>query len=142
MIRLCADTRTEGTWITDDMIHSYTQLHQQGIAHSLEVWNPDRELVGGMYGLGIGQCFFGESMFSLETNASKVLMVHLAHQLDQWGYRVMDCQVESSHLLKMGARSIPRSEFLSILRAGVDRSPNQSSWQLQWQWPGPGGVHE
>lgn len=142
VIRLCADTRAEGTWITDDMVHSYTQLHRQGVAHSIEVWNPAGKLVGGMYGLAIGRCFFGESMFSLETNASKVLMVHLACQLALWGYRIMDCQVESSHLLKMGARCIPRREFLSILRASVDRSPNHSCWQIQWRWPGAGGVHE
>ncbi|MEX2474828.1 leucyl/phenylalanyl-tRNA--protein transferase [Marinobacter sp.] len=142
VIRLCADTRDEGTWITADMANSYAQLHQQGVAHSIEVWNPSGALAGGMYGLAIGQCFFGESMFSLEANASKVLMVHLAHQLNEWGYQLIDCQVESSHLLKMGARTIPRREFLSILRAGVDRSPSQNSWQSQWQWPGPGGAHE
>ncbi|MEI4850485.1 leucyl/phenylalanyl-tRNA--protein transferase, partial [Klebsiella pneumoniae] len=87
---------------------SYSQLHKEGVAHSIEAWNPRGELVGGMYGLAIGRCFFGESMFSLETNASKVLMVHLANQLREWGYRIMDCQVESGHLLRMGARSIQR----------------------------------
>ncbi len=143
VIRLCAEIRKkEGTWITEDMIHSYTRLHQLGIAHSIEAWNPSGKLVGGMYGLALGQCFFGESMFSLETNASKVLMVHLANQLSEWGYRIMDCQVENDHLLKMGARCIPRHEFLTILRASVDHSAKQRSWQIQWQWPGPGGVNE
>ena len=137
IIRLCANTRAEGTWITQDMIDSYGQLHKQGVAHSIEVWNPKGELAGGMYGLAIGRCFFGESMFSLETNASKVLMVHLANQLRDWGYQIMDCQVESGHLLRMGARSIPRSEFLSILRTCVDSSPDHSDWGFRWQWPGP-----
>lgn len=119
------------------MIASFSELHRQGVAHSIEVWNQSGELAGGMYGLAIGQCFFGESMFSLETNASKVLMVHLAHQLQEWDYRIMDCQVESRHLLTMGARTISRSEFLSILRACVDRKPNQRDWKIRWQWSGP-----
>ncbi|MEC7816077.1 MAG: leucyl/phenylalanyl-tRNA--protein transferase [Pseudomonadota bacterium] len=137
IIRLCASTRAEGTWITDDMVAAYTRLHRLGLAHSIEVWNPRGELAGGMYGVAIGRCFFGESMFSLETNASKVLMVHLAHQLADWGYRIMDCQVESQHLLTMGARTIPRSEFLSILRASIDRTPAHPDWTIAWQWPGP-----
>ncbi len=137
VIRLCANTRAEGTWITDDMMAAYGQLHRLGHAHSIEVWNRNGELAGGMYGLAIGRCFFGESMFSLETNASKVLMVHLARQLADWGYQLMDCQVESDHLLTMGASSIPRAEFLSILRACVDRKPGTSDWNFTWQWPGP-----
>ncbi|MBN7769412.1 leucyl/phenylalanyl-tRNA--protein transferase [Marinobacter daepoensis] len=137
IIRLCASTRAEGTWITDDMMAAYGELHKRGVAHSIEVWNHNHELAGGMYGLAIGRCFFGESMFSLETNASKVLMVHLANQLEEWGYQIMDCQVESSHLLTMGAKTIPRAEFLSILRACIDRKPDQSDWNLSWRWPGP-----
>ncbi|KXS51762.1 MAG: leucyl, phenylalanyl-tRNA-protein transferase [Marinobacter sp. T13-3] len=137
VIRLCANTRPEGTWITDDMLAAYTELHRMGHAHSIEAWNRNGELVGGMYGLALGRCFFGESMFSLETNASKVLMVHLARQLSEWGYQMIDCQVESDHLLSMGARSIPRAEFLSILRACVDRKPDQPNWTFTWQWPGP-----
>jgi leucyl/phenylalanyl-tRNA--protein transferase len=137
VIRLCASTRAEGTWITDYMMAAYGHLHRLGYAHSIEAWNRNGELAGGMYGLAIGRCFFGESMFSLETNASKVLMVHLARQLTEWGYQLMDCQVESDHLLTMGARSIPRAEFLSILRASVDRKPGTSDWHLTWQWPGP-----
>ena len=136
IIRLCASTRSEGTWITDDMIASYSELHHQGVAHSIEVWNQNGDLAGGMYGLAIGQCFFGESMFSLETNASKVLMVHLAHQLQDWGYRLMDCQVESDHLLTMGACTIPRSKFLSIIGTYADRKPDQTDWTLHWQWRG------
>lgn len=139
VIQLCATTRSEGTWITDEMIEAYQTLHAQGVAHSFEAWNPAGKLVGGLYGLSVGRCFFGESMFSLETNASKVLMVSIAHQLDAWGYRLMDCQVESSHLLRMGARSIPRADFLSILRKQVDSRPEQTSWSVDWCWPGRNG---
>jgi len=137
IIRLCGTTRAEGTWITDDMVTAYTELHRQGIAHSIEIWNRKGELAGGMYGVAIGRCFFGESMFSLETNASKVLMVYLANQLRLWGYQLMDCQVESPHLLTMGARSIPRREFLSILRSCVDQEPEMPGWQFSWEWSGP-----
>lgn len=135
VIRLCASIRAEGTWITDEMIDAYSELHRLGTAHSIEVWNQNGELAGGMYGVAIGRCFFGESMFSLETNASKVLMVHLAHQLQAWGYEIMDCQVESSHLLSMGATTVSRSEFLSILKACVDAKPEESEWNFTWQWP-------
>ena len=139
VIRLCATTRAEGTWITDEMMAAYSRLHRQGHAHSIEVWNPQGELAGGMYGVALGRCFFGESMFSLETNASKVLMVHLARQLAAWGYQLMDCQVESRHLMSMGARTIPRAEFLSILRACVKRKADQPDWTFTWQWPRPEG---
>ncbi len=137
VIRLCAKTRAEGTWITEDMIDSYVALHRSGLAHSIEAWNPNGELVGGMYGVAIGRCFFGESMFSLETNASRVLMVHLAGQLKDWNYELMDCQVESGHLLRMGATSIPRNRFLSILREVVTQKPQQENWEFTWRWPGP-----
>lgn len=135
IIRLCASIRAEGTWITDEMIDAYSELHRLGIAHSIEVWNQNGDLAGGMYGVALGRCFFGESMFSLETNASKVLMVHLAHQLQEWGYELMDCQVESSHLLSMGATTVSRPEFLSILKTCVDAKPKESGWNFTWQWP-------
>ncbi|HLV77479.1 MAG TPA: leucyl/phenylalanyl-tRNA--protein transferase [Marinobacter sp.] len=137
VIRLCASTRAEGTWITPEMISAYTDLHRYGVAHSLEVWNAQGVLAGGMYGIALGRCFFGESMFSLETNASKVLMVHLARQLTLWGYHIIDCQVASDHLLSMGARTIPRAEFLSILRTYADQEPEQDDWAFNWRWPGP-----
>lgn len=137
VIRLCAQTRAEGTWITEDMVASYSKLHRQGIAHSIEAWNPKGELVGGLYGVALGLCFFGESMFSLETNASRVLMVHLAGQLDDWGYALMDCQVESGHLLRMGAQTVPRCRFLSILRETVNATSGHERWNMQWRWAGP-----
>lgn len=136
VVRCCADTRSEGTWITPGMMAAYLRLHHQGVAHSFEARDARGQLVGGLYGVALGRCFFGESMFSLETDASKVVMVHVARNLELWGYRLMDCQVESDHLLRMGARSIPREEFLSILRSGVDTPPDQDAWQLKWQWPG------
>lgn len=142
VIERCGSLRPEGTWITEQMKQAYTRLHKLGIGHSFEAWNQAGELVGGLYGLALGRCFFGESMFSTQTNASKILMVHIARQLDHWGYTLMDCQVESDHLLTMGARVIPRQEFLDILKANVQATPEQASWQMQWQWPAQGPKQE
>ncbi|MEH6356192.1 MAG: leucyl/phenylalanyl-tRNA--protein transferase [Marinobacter sp.] len=139
VMRLCGSTRAEGTWITENMFQAYNKLHREGVAHSIEVWNPHGELAGGMYGIALGSCFFGESMFSLETNASKVLMVHLANQLRQWGYRIIDCQVVSDHLLSMGAQTLPRIEFLALLGRYTKQPPAVTEWQFQWRWPGPEG---
>lgn len=144
VIHLCGSTRPEGTWITDDMERAYIELHRQGHAHSIEAWNHRNELVGGLYGLAIGRCFFGESMFSLETNASKSILVHLCGELRRNGYQLMDCQVESPHLLRMGARTIPRSDFLSILERNIDHPPRHNHWRLEWTWQGkhPGEASE
>lgn len=136
VINRCADLRSEGTWITRDMKDAYTGLHELGFAHSFEARNRAGELVGGLYGIALGRCFFGESMFSEETDASKVLMVYLAYQLEAWGFHMMDCQVESRHLLTMGARTIPRAEFLSIIEKQVNEKPDQTSWNFRWQWSG------
>lgn len=136
VIHLCGSTRPEGTWITDDMEQAYKELHRRGHAHSIEAWNHRGELVGGLYGLAIGRCFFGESMFSLETNASKTVLVHLCGELRRSGYALMDCQVESPHLLRMGARTIPRRVFLSILEENIDHPPRQVGWRLDWTWQG------
>ena len=132
--RLCGSTRPEGTWITDEMETAYNELHRQGVAHSLEAWNASGDLVGGLYGLAIGRCFFAESMFSLETNASRVLMVHLAHQLQLSGYQIVDCQVASDHLIRMGATTISRRQFLSILEHNVDQQPDALKWAMDWRW--------
>jgi leucyl/phenylalanyl-tRNA---protein transferase len=104
-----------GTWITAPMLRAYSELHRLGHAHSIEVWQQDT-LVGGLYGLGIGQFFFGESMFSRVDNASKVALIHLCAQLQKWGFTVIDCQVSSAHLLSMGACAIPREEFQRLLK--------------------------
>lgn len=128
VIRHCARWESEdGTWITEEMEEAYYHLHQLGIAHSVEVWQ-DEELIGGLYGLALGRCFFGESMFSLKSNASKVAFAGLCRQLDEWGYAVIDCQVKNPHLLSLGAKCIDRSDFLSILRNNVGIRPNHREW--------------
>ncbi len=116
VIQACAGPRRseQGTWITPDMIAAYERLHRDGWAHSIEVWN-DGVLVGGLYGLAIGRAFFGESMFSLEANASKIAMLVLANLLDSDDFGIVDCQVLSNHLLTLGAQIVPRSKFASIL---------------------------
>lgn len=112
----CAGKRLgqRGTWITDDMTAAYVALHESGWAHSIEVWNA-ASLVGGLYGLATGRAFFGESMFSRESNASKVAMLGLCRQLQARAFELLDCQLVSPHLLTLGAVSMPRQEFRSIL---------------------------
>ena len=117
VIRACSGQRnyTSETWITDDMQEAYIELHQLGFAHSAEAWL-EGELVGGLYGLSIGKMFFGESMFSHHSNASKVAFVHLTLALKEQGYTLIDCQVASQHLASFGARDISREEFLHQLQ--------------------------
>lgn len=134
VIEACGNERSEGTWITREMRQAYIELHRRGMAHSFEAWNPEGELVGGLYGVAEGSCFFGESMFSRQTNASKVVFVHCLRQLEAWGYALMDCQVENPHLMSLGAQLIPRQAFLSILKENIDRPPPQSVWRMKWQW--------
>jgi leucyl/phenylalanyl-tRNA---protein transferase len=109
----CAEPRAddEGTWITDDMVAAYVRLAELGLAHSVEVWSAEA-LVGGLYGIAIGKMFYGESMFSRVNNASKVALTRLARQLDRWGFELIDCQMSTAHLASMGAREIPRAEFV------------------------------
>jgi leucyl/phenylalanyl-tRNA--protein transferase len=104
-----------GTWITNEMIEAYCKLHQEGIAHSIEVWQED-QLVGGLYGIDLGHVFCGESMFSLVSNASKVAFIALVQHLQKQNYQLLDCQVYNSHLESLGCREIERGEFLSILK--------------------------
>ncbi len=112
----CASPRAteSGTWITAEMRHAYINLHKAGFAHSVDVWHGD-DLVGGLYGLSMGGAFFGESMFSLATNASKVAFISLSQQLSRWGFVLIDCQVQNPYLASMGAHEVPRRQFLSIL---------------------------
>ncbi|MDO3379006.1 leucyl/phenylalanyl-tRNA--protein transferase [Geoalkalibacter halelectricus] len=119
VIRACAQVRaaTEGTWITPAMLASYERLHEMGYAHSVEVWR-DGELVGGLYGVCLGRCFFGESMFHRAADASKVALVALVERLKARDFELLDCQMPSDHLTSLGARSIPRAEFLKRLRRG------------------------
>ena len=104
-----------GTWITLEMKKAYIRLHELGFAHSVECWDGD-QLVGGLYGVCIGRCFFGESMFSRCANASKVVLVHLMEYLQDKGFELLDCQQTTDHLLSMGAREISRQEFLQHLQ--------------------------
>jgi leucyl/phenylalanyl-tRNA---protein transferase len=104
-----------GTWITADMHDAYTTLHGRGIAHSVEAW-ADGELAGGLYGVALGRMFFGESMFTRESNASKMALAGLVRQLERWGgFEMIDCQMSTGHLASLGAREIPRREFTARL---------------------------
>ncbi len=109
---------TEATWITDDMESAYNELHAKGYAHSIEAWSDDT-LAGGLYGVALGNVFFGESMFSRVSDASKIALVHLCGLLQRQGVTVIDCQVASDHLFTLGAREIPRTEFMRHLE-GID----------------------
>lgn len=131
VVSACAEPRDSqsGTWITEDMKDAYQQLHELGIAHSCEAWQQN-ELVGGLYGIAIGQVFFGESMFHRVTDASKVAFVHLVRQLAYWGYHLIDCQVSSEHLFSLGAEEIPRNEFASRLQHLCNFRPAQEAWRL------------
>ena len=113
--KLRAGLNGEGTWITPEMKSAYTSLHELGFAHSVECWDGD-QLVGGLYGICIGRCFFGESMFSRSKNASKVILIHLLKYLDQQGFELLDCQQTTDHLLSMGAEEISRQEFQQYLQ--------------------------
>lgn len=134
VVEACAVERSEGTWITDEMQQAYARLHRLGHAHAFEAWNTKGELVGGLYGVALGCCFFGESMFARETDASKVVFVHCVRQLESWGYAFMDCQVENDHLMSLGAELIERTTFLTLLKNNFGRQCNDQSWHLQWGW--------
>lgn len=123
VIQACAAPRSyaDGTWITEAMQNTYLQLHQRGYAHSVEVWDQG-ELVGGLYGLAMGQLFFGESMFSRADNASKYGFATLVRQLQAWGFVLIDCQMPTDHLHSLGARAIPRSDFAGYLRDHLDQA--------------------
>ncbi|MBD8602682.1 MULTISPECIES: leucyl/phenylalanyl-tRNA--protein transferase [unclassified Pseudomonas] len=129
VIAACAGPRdyTDGTWITSDMQRAYLTLHEQGHAHSVEVWDGET-LVGGLYGLAMGQLFFGESMFSRTDNASKVGFVTLVEHLQQAGFVLIDCQMPTEHLHSLGARSIARDQFAGYLSQYLDQ-PNSATWQ-------------
>ncbi|WP_454255477.1 leucyl/phenylalanyl-tRNA--protein transferase [Pseudomonas sp. Marseille-Q8238] len=129
VIQACAGPRAyaDGTWITQPMQAAYLHLHQQGIAHSVEVWL-DGVLVGGLYGLAMGRLFFGESMFSHTDNASKVGFVTLVGKLRDWGFTLIDCQMPTQHLQSFGAKPIPRTEFALYLQRYLDQ-PTPADWR-------------
>lgn len=117
----------DGTWITDGMRDAYAALHRLGHAHSVEVFDGE-QLVGGIYGVAIGRMFFGESMFSAASGGSKVALAALAHRLAQWGWPLIDAQVENDHLLSMGAEHWPRERFLALVREQVRMDAAVGSW--------------
>lgn len=123
VIRRCAEVPRpdqDGTWITEDMIRAYDQLHALGHAHSVEAWDGDT-LVGGVYGVAVGALFCGESMFAAAPDASKIAFVHLVRQLQRWGFALIDCQVYTDHLERFGAVEWARSRFLANLAQLRDR---------------------
>jgi leucyl/phenylalanyl-tRNA---protein transferase len=131
VIRACARPRrnAEDTWITPELQSAYTRLHRMGYAHSVEAWEHGK-LVGGLYGLSIGRIFFGESMFSLRANASKVALTYLCYQLQRWNFPLIDCQVQSEHLQRLGAQTIPRNDFLRYLEQFSPAPPIQGQWHF------------
>ncbi len=130
VIRSCARihmNKDGGTWITDEMAEAYTYLYESGFAHSVESWC-DGQLVGGLYGVALGGAFFGESMFTVRSNASKVAFVKLINTLIEWGFDLIDCQVTTGHLISLGAKEVPRSEFIERLKGSIQLSGMKARW--------------
>ncbi|HET7175828.1 MAG TPA: leucyl/phenylalanyl-tRNA--protein transferase [Gammaproteobacteria bacterium] len=136
VMEACAGPRPQqpegGTWISPAMQGAYAELHRLGHAHSVEI-RMEGELAGGLYGIGIGKVFFGESMFSRRTDASKLALVHLARQLQAWGYALIDCQVHSEHLRSLGSLRLPRPDFLALLAEHCATEGHRSPWRFDAQ---------
>ncbi|MFM2407691.1 MAG: leucyl/phenylalanyl-tRNA--protein transferase [Pseudomonadota bacterium] len=130
VMRACAAPRKglAGTWIHEDMVAAYRELHQQCYAHSVEVWQGDN-LIGGLYGMAIGRMFYGESMFSAQPNGSKIALAYLCKQLARWQFTLIDCQMYTAHLASLGAHEIQRDEFIRQLAELVNCAP-VSNWQF------------
>jgi leucyl/phenylalanyl-tRNA--protein transferase len=120
----------DGTWITDELVEGYGALHRLGFAHSVESYR-DGELVGGLYGVGLGRMFFGESMFARAPDASKVAFAVLLAHLARWGFEIVDCQVHTEHLARFGAVEVRRKSFLATLRAAVAHETRRGPWQVE-----------
>jgi leucyl/phenylalanyl-tRNA--protein transferase len=131
VMRACAEPRDGqgGTWITDEMVAAYAALHREGYAHSVETWVGD-ELVGGLYGVSIGRMFFGESMFSRASDASKIALAHLARQIERWHFGLIDCQMSTPHLESLGAREIARKDFMRALSELVNYPTRLGRWHF------------
>jgi leucyl/phenylalanyl-tRNA--protein transferase len=127
VIQHCRDLRESDTWIVDEVVESYSELHRLGYAHSVESYL-DGELVGGLYGVSLGNMFFGESMFSLEKDASKVALVKLVEKLKEWNFSFIDAQIYSEHLESLGAKEIPRADFLGQLKSGLKFESKIGDW--------------
>jgi leucyl/phenylalanyl-tRNA--protein transferase len=129
VMRACAAPRTyaSGTWIVEDIVSAYYALHELGWAHSVETWQ-DGTLVGGLYGIAIGQAFFGESMFHRVTDASKVAFAHLARMLGRENFAILDCQMSTSHLASLGAREMPRQDYVQGLAGWTQQQTPPGRW--------------
>ncbi|HET7729685.1 MAG TPA: leucyl/phenylalanyl-tRNA--protein transferase [Usitatibacter sp.] len=129
VMQACAEPRggQAGTWIVPEMVDAYSRLHEMGFAHSVESWEGDR-LVGGLYGMAVGQVFFGESMFARATDASKVALVRLVERLRAADFRVIDCQQNTAHLASLGAREIPRKAFAQLLQESIQYPLTGQRW--------------
>lgn len=130
VIAACAQPRRDGlgTWLTPEMIAAYCRLHALGAAHSVEAWEGDT-LAGGLYGVAIGRVFFGESMFHRRADASKVCLVTLCEWLREWNYELIDCQLQTPHLERMGAEEVSRREFIRLLQRWRDAEPSPDAWR-------------
>ena len=131
VMRACARPREgqEGTWIQEEIIAAYVRLHHMGLAHSVETWM-DGRLVGGLYGVSLGRMYYGESMFSTQTDASKIALAHLTAQLRRWNFGMIDCQMNTAHLASLGAREIPRRQFLMRLQELIHYPDDATLWQF------------
>ena len=130
VINQCAQIRIQNnqeTWILEDMIDAYCKLHELGFAHSVEAWYQG-ELAGGLYGVSLGNCFFGESMFTRISNASNVALVTLVEYLNTLSFDIIDCQLTTEHLLRFGAKEIPRAAFLNQLEESLKASTKKGKW--------------
>ncbi len=133
VIHACGEIRgpgRDGTWITPDMEEAYCALHEAGYAHSVEAWK-DGDLAGGLYGVSLGACFFGESMFTHVPNASKAAFARFVQQLTAWDFSLIDCQMHTPHLARFGAREIPRKRFLGLLREGLNAKTRKERWRFE-----------
>jgi leucyl/phenylalanyl-tRNA--protein transferase len=119
-MRGCMDAREDGTWINDELVAAYRNLHQLGFAHSVECWRGG-ELAGGLYGVSLGGAFFGESMFHRQRDASKVALVHLVNRLREREFELLDTQATTSHLRRFGCVDVPAREYLRRLRQAITK---------------------
>ncbi|TNE86368.1 MAG: leucyl/phenylalanyl-tRNA--protein transferase [Deltaproteobacteria bacterium] len=120
----------DGTWITEEMVEGYTALHERGFAHSVEAYDAHGQLVGGLYGVAVGGLFAGESMFAKAPDASKVAFATFVPQLEKWGFQLVDCQMETEHLARFGARNIPRVEYLRALQILTQQPERLGPWRF------------
>lgn len=126
--------RSQGTWLGNDMKRAYFDLHLHGYGHSVEVWRQG-QLVGGLYGVALGRVFYGESMFSRATDASKMALYWLCQQLREWKFEMVDCQISSPHLLSLGAQELSREHFLQLLRPAVNHMGEIGLWRMEIDTP-------